>query len=40
MVDLNKNEPWNKTKTPPAGQTRNRVCISPSRDIKYLKASP
>ena len=40
MADLSKNDPWKKTKNPPAGQTRNRVRINPSRDIKDLKVRP
>ena len=40
MMDLRKNDPREKTKSPPAGQTKNRVWINPSRDRNYLKARP
>ena len=40
MVDLRKNGPYKKTKTPPAGQNRNRGYIKPSRVGKELKTSP
>ena len=40
MEDLIKNDPCQKTKTPPSGQTRNRGWINPSRYLKELKASP
>ena len=40
MVDLRKNEPRHKTKTPPEGQIRNMGWINPSRDRNELKASP
>ena len=40
MVDLRKNDPWKKTKTPPSGQTRNRGCINTSRDRNELNAIP
>ena len=31
MVELRKSDPWQKIKTPPAGQTRNRIWINPLR---------
>ena len=40
MVDLRKNDPWQKIKTLPAGQTRNRRLVKPSRDVKEFKYRP
>ena len=34
IVDISKNDPWQKAKNLPAGQTRNRGWIIPSRDVK------
>ena len=40
MVDLRTKDPWQKSKTLPLGQTRNKVWIKPSRDVNELKSSP
>ena len=40
MMDHRENDPREKTKSPPAGQTKNSACIKPSRDRKELKAIP
>ena len=40
MVDLSKNNPWKKTRTLSAGQTRNRVWINTPRYGNELKSSP
>ena len=40
MEELRKNNPWQKIKTSPTGQTSNRICIKPSGDGKELKSIP
>ena len=40
MVDLRKNEYWQKTKKLPAGKTRNKGWINPSIYRKDLKSGP
>ena len=40
MVYLSKNDPWQKSKTPPEGQIVNRVWIDPSIYLKEFKSIP